>query len=180
LAFNETWVIYTEIHSNGAACVARHSVCVLVRVLKVAAMLVKSDFSVFQTTKWHEYATRFLLGGAVTAAAGVIAKQFGPTVGGLFLAFPAIFPASATLIEKHATERGRRERSRGRHLAGVEAAGAAMGSIGLLSFACIFRMLILRLDLWAVFIISTLAWAGVSGALWASRKWLKFCHALRS
>ena len=28
-----------------------------------------------------------------------------PVVGGLFLAFPAIFPASATLIEKHGRER---------------------------------------------------------------------------
>jgi hypothetical protein len=28
-----------------------------------------------------------------------------PVVGGLFLAFPAIFPASATLIEKHVRER---------------------------------------------------------------------------
>jgi hypothetical protein len=30
---------------------------------------------------------------------GLLAKKFGSTVGGLFLAFPAIFPASATLIE---------------------------------------------------------------------------------
>jgi hypothetical protein len=47
--------------------------------------------------------TRFGLffGGLITAIAGVIAKQFGPAVAGLFLAFPAMFPASATLIEKH-------------------------------------------------------------------------------
>lgn len=36
----------------------------------------------------------------VTALAGVIAKHYGPVIGGLFFAFPAIFPASATLIEK--------------------------------------------------------------------------------
>jgi len=37
----------------------------------------------------------------MTVIAGLIAFRFGPVVGGLFLAFPAIFPASATLIERH-------------------------------------------------------------------------------
>jgi hypothetical protein len=37
---------------------------------------------------------------------GLIAARFGPVVGGLFLAFPAIFPASATLIEKHVGTQG--------------------------------------------------------------------------
>jgi nicotinamidase-related amidase len=48
---------------------------------------------------------RFALGGAMTVIAGLIASRYGPVVGGLFLAFPAIFPASATLIEKHQRER---------------------------------------------------------------------------
>ena len=38
----------------------------------------------------------FFFGGLITAVAGVIAQRFGPIIGGLFLAFPAIFPASAT------------------------------------------------------------------------------------
>lgn len=71
-------------------------------------MKIKVDFSVLAETKWHEYAVRFLFGGLVTASAGIIAKAFGPVVGGLFLAFPAIFPASATLIEKH--EKQKKER----------------------------------------------------------------------
>ena len=44
----------------------------------------------------------------VTVAAGVIADIWGPTAGGLFLAFPAIFCASATLIEAH--QRQQKER----------------------------------------------------------------------
>ena len=40
----------------------------------------------------------------MTVVAGLIAARFGPVIGGLFLAFPAIFPASATLIEKHVRE----------------------------------------------------------------------------
>ena len=41
---------------------------------------------------WYEYPLRFVLGGAMTAIAGWIASEYGPLVGGLFLAFPAIFP----------------------------------------------------------------------------------------
>jgi len=78
-------------------------------------------------------------GGLVTAIAGVIAKQFGAAVGGLFLAFPAIFPASATLIEetREAKEgkKGLHGAPRGREAASMDAGGAAMGSIGLLLFA---------------------------------------------
>ena len=54
---------------------------------------------------WYEYPIRFVLGGAMTAMAGWIASKYGPVVGGLFLAFPAIFPASATLVEKHEREK---------------------------------------------------------------------------
>ena len=64
-------------------------------------MQIKVDFSSLGQTKWHDYAVRCLFGGLITAVAGIIAKKFGPGIGGLFLAFPAIFPASATLIEKH-------------------------------------------------------------------------------
>jgi len=62
-------------------------------------MKIHIDTSALNGTRWHEYALRFLAGGVITAVTGIIAKKFGPGVGGLFLAFPAIFPASATLIE---------------------------------------------------------------------------------
>jgi len=48
---------------------------------------------------------RFVLGGAVTLCTGLIAEHWGPVVGGLFLSFPAIFPATVTLIERHETEK---------------------------------------------------------------------------
>jgi Protein of unknown function (DUF3147) len=68
-------------------------------------MLIKTDWSVLRNTGWKHYAIRFVLGGSITVAAGLIATEFGPSVGGLFLAFPAIFPASATLAEKREKER---------------------------------------------------------------------------
>ena len=67
------------------------------------------------------------------------AKQYGPVVGGLLLAFPAIFPASATLIEKHEKEKKEKQglngTLRGRQAASADAAGSAMGSLGLIVFA---------------------------------------------
>jgi hypothetical protein len=99
-------------------------------------MQVKIDPSALERTKWHEYVVRFVFGGFITAAAGILAKEYGACVGGLFLAFPAIFPASATLIEKHEKEKKQEQgfdgTERGREAAGVDAAGSAMGSIGLL------------------------------------------------
>src|SRR5579864_5603757 len=102
-------------------------------------MRVKIDLSVLGQTKWQDYALRFFFGGLVTAIAGIIARVYGPVVGGLFLAFPAIFPASATLIEKHEKERkqhsGLHGEKRARGAASLDAAGAARGSIGLMLFA---------------------------------------------
>jgi hypothetical protein len=78
-------------------------------------------------SKWYEYTVRFAFGAAVTVLAGLIAKRYGPAIGGLFLAFPAIFPATATLLEKHEKQE---EPSylRAREVAGIEAVGASIGS----------------------------------------------------
>jgi hypothetical protein len=102
-------------------------------------MLVKVRFSNFKRTKWWEYAIRFSLGGLVTAGAGLLAKKFGPSFGGLFLAFPAILAASVTLVAKH--EREKKEEKalkgmrRGRQAGAADAAGAVIGSMGLIAFA---------------------------------------------
>jgi len=64
-------------------------------------MRITADLSAIVRTRWYEYLLRFIFGGAMTILAGLVVKKYGPVIGGLFLAFPAIFPASATLIEKH-------------------------------------------------------------------------------
>src|ERR1700749_2648049 len=97
-------------------------------------MIVQFQPSALRQTRWHEYLVRFVLGGAMTVAAGLIAARFGPVVGGLFLAFPAIFPASATLIEKHVRERkekaGLSGAKRGKEAAAPAAAAAAAARFG--------------------------------------------------
>jgi hypothetical protein len=57
--------------------------------------------------RWYEYLIRFALGGAATVFTGLVSSRYGASVGGLFLALPAIFCASATLIEKHEIRRKR-------------------------------------------------------------------------
>ncbi|HZP64170.1 MAG TPA: DUF3147 family protein [Terriglobales bacterium] len=130
--------------------------------------------SALRHTHWHDYAVRFAAGGFITAGAGIIAKQFGPTVGGLFLAFPAIFPASATLIEKHELlkkrKHGLKGTTRARQLASVDAAGAAMGSIGLLLFAVLAWQFISKKSPQLVLILATVLWLGTSVLVWYLRK----------
>jgi Protein of unknown function (DUF3147) len=71
-------------------------------------MSIQVDLVALKMTKWSEYALRFLFGGVITVITGVLAERYGPEFGGLFLAFPALLAASATLIEKHERERKRR------------------------------------------------------------------------
>ena len=137
-------------------------------------MLVRIDISSLKQSRWHELAVRFLLGGLITAFAGIIGKKFGASIGGLFLAFPAIFPASATLIDKHEKEKKERAglsgRGRARQLVSVDAAGTAMGSIGLIVFAFLMRELIVDHSVWMVFAAATAAWIGTSIFIWYLRK----------
>ena len=119
----------------------------------------------------------------MTAAAAVLAKRCGPGIGGLFLAFPAILAASATLVEKHERER-KREKGlgglyRGRYAAGADAAGAAIGSLGLIAFAVCAWKLLPAYNSWIAIGGAALLWAAVSIFFW----WLwkrNFPHRLRS
>jgi hypothetical protein len=137
-------------------------------------MRIQISFASLAETKWCEYAMRFVFGGIITAIAGIVAKQFGPIIGGLFLAFPAIFPASATLIEKHQKEERERVGLNGAKRAAaavsVDAAGAAIGSIGLVAFALIVWRTIPNHPAWLVLIGAMVAWLLVSIGLWEVRK----------
>lgn len=135
------------------------------------AEIVKIEINVaaLKCTEWQEYIVRFIFGGAVTALAGIIAKHFGPGVGGLFLAAPAIFPAAATLLEKTEEKKAREKSGKKRfahQVAGVDAAGAAMGSVGLMAFAAVVWQLAPDHSIVAVLSVATLAWLVVAVALW--------------
>lgn len=137
-------------------------------------MRIKFNPSGLRQTTWHEYSIRFLCGGLITAIAGIIAMKFGPAVGGLFLAFPAILPASATLIAKHKMEKqasaGFNGTKRGSSAAGVDAAGAFMGSIGLFVFALLAWRFVTRLNPWLVLSGATIVWVILSMLIWRIRR----------
>jgi Protein of unknown function (DUF3147) len=137
-------------------------------------MQIEMDVSALKQTGWQQFALRFCLGGLITAATGIIGKKYGPGIGGLFLAFPAIFPASATLIEKHEREKkkhaGLQGETRARQLVAVDAAGTAIGSVGLFLFAVLIAEFIPRGSPWLVISASTVGWTTASVLLWYLRK----------
>ena len=134
---------------------------------------IKIKLSALRETQGHEYLIRFVLGGLATVLAGIVAKLGGPAPGGLFLALPAIFCATATLIEKH--ERRRKARAglegarRGREAAALDSAGTALGSVGLASFGASVWLLTPTLG-WASLLPAFAAWCVVSVALWWARR----------
>jgi hypothetical protein len=134
---------------------------------------IKLNLSSLTLTRPHEYAIRFLFGGLCTVMAGLIAKRFGPIVGGLFLAFPAIFPASASLIEAHEKERktkiGADGRRRGRLAASLDSLGAALGCVGLIGFAAMLWIGLPGHNAYLIIGAGTMVWGVFSYLLWALR-----------
>ena len=136
-------------------------------------MIVHAKFSALGESRWYEYLVRFVLGGLTTVVAGVVADLYGPQMGGLFLAFPTIFCASATLIEKHERqrkkERGVAGQRRGTDAAALDASGAALGGIGLAAFALAVWLLGPEYGL-ASLVIGSIAWILVSVTCWRLRR----------
>lgn len=137
-------------------------------------MKIKFDTSGLGQSRSYEYLVRFIFGGSLTALTGIVAKRFGPEIGGLFLAFPAILPATATLIETHEEKKkglvGENGTRRGRAVAGVDAAGAAMGSIGLVAFALVIWKRLPQSDTGLALTVATVAWIVTSLSLWELRE----------
>jgi hypothetical protein len=87
----------------------------------------RASLSKLKKLRAWEYLVRFAFGGAVTALAGWIGGHYGPGIGGMFLAFPALLPASLTLVARHG----------GRGDALDDARGGRVGAAALASFALV-------------------------------------------
>lgn len=133
---------------------------------------VKFTLDSFKQTEWHEYAIRFLVGGLVTVATGLIAQKWGPVVGGLFLAFPAIFPAGATLIAQ--SEKKKKEKvglnvgRRGLDAAALDAQGSAMGGAGMILFGLVVWLALPLHSSWTVLIVSLFVWLVACITVWTA------------
>ncbi|MBR0799860.1 DUF3147 family protein [Bradyrhizobium jicamae] len=134
---------------------------------------VRFSLSALSEGRWYEHVIRFVLGGAVTTFTGYISSRYGASVGGIFLGLPAIFCASATLIEKHEVRRKREAgfagARRGRQAAALDAAGAPLGAIGMLCFASVFALLA-RSNIPITFMVASFAWVVTSIAAWYLRR----------
>jgi hypothetical protein len=110
------------------------------------------------STTFGECVLRFTFGGLIAVTASLISKGAGPALGGAFLAFPALLPASITLVGKH----------NGRAPAIDDARGACLGSIGLGAFA--FTVWVLSKMRYVspvpILAIALLVWLTVSYTLW--------------
>ncbi len=136
---------------------------------------IRFSLSSLREGRWYEYLIRFALGGGATVFTGLVSSVCGSSVGGLFLALPAIFCASATLIERHEIRRKREAglagERRGQGAAALDAAGAALGALGMLAFAIVFSLMV-ESSILAAFVGASLAWLIVSMVAWyVRRKW---------
>ena len=133
--------------------------------------------------RWYEYLIRFALGGAATVFTGLVSSRYGAFIGGLFLALPAIFCASATLIEKHEIRRKREAglsgERRGQMGAAVDSAGAVLGAMGMLAFAVVFS-LTAETSIATAFMGASFAWLLVSVAAWYVRRKTRSVRRVRT
>jgi hypothetical protein len=146
-------------------------------------MTVSVKWSALKQSHWYEFILRFVLGGLATVLAGAVAEFWGPEMGGLFLAFPAIFCASATLIERHERERkqkaGLTGEDRGTNAAALDSAGAVLGSVGLAAFGTVTWLFAPTFSVLSLFFAS-LSWVIVSIVLWRFRRLLRASRVRRT
>lgn len=118
-----------------------------------------ADLSALRKVKPADLAIRFGFGAAISVVAGLAGIVLGHIVGGMLLAFPAIAPATLTLIEKED----------GNAAAVHDVGGAIFGGIGLVAFALVGFFLFGRLPAAAVLVACLLAWSAVSIAFYTLR-----------
>lgn len=117
------------------------------------------DFEPLKSLSWKEHLVRFVFGGVITVITGLVAHAFGPSIGGLLLAFPAILPATLTLLKHH----------NGRAKAAEDARGACLGAIGMAAFALVVWQTTRSIAPPFVLLLALGAWTAVSLGAWGLR-----------
>jgi hypothetical protein len=135
------------------------------------ALRVSASPGRLRQTQPRDFIQRFLFGALVTVAAGLIATNYGPVVGGLFLAFPAILPASLTLLTEHAHNTAP---------AGADAYGSMFGSVGLLVFGAVIWILGTTAPAWLVLSLAMLGWIFTACGTWALAERLRCARRERA
>ena len=120
-------------------------------------MLPSVELTELSQIRARDLLVRFALGAIVSIAAAVLAKAVSARFAGAFLAFPAILPASLTLIQD---KEGTRDADR-------NAIGAVLGGFALVPFAIVGEALFTRVAPAAVLFLALSTWLSASAALYA-------------
>jgi len=104
-----------------------------------------------------DYLLRFAFGAAISLLAALVGMAVGPKLGGIFLGFPAILPASLTLIQKKA----------GKEEAAVDSEGAILGAIAMVVFALLVAVSVQAWGVVPSLAAALVAWTVVAIALYA-------------
>ena len=108
------------------------------------------------THRVRDYAVRFLFGAGIALVAGLIGTKFGPVVGGVLLGFPAILPASLTLIEK----------KEGKEQASIDSVGAVLGAAAMVAFAVVVMLWAAWWGIVATLAVALVVWLAVAIGLY--------------
>jgi Protein of unknown function (DUF3147) len=103
--------------------------------------------------KKRDLGYRFLAGALASLLSGGMTLAFGPRVGGVFLAFPAILAASLTLVEEQENSAEARENAR----------GAVVGGIAMAVFAAIVAVTIEHMNPAGSLGLATVGWLAAAG-----------------
>jgi hypothetical protein len=95
-----------------------------------------------------EVAIRFVFGALIAVIAGALGMVAGAKFGGMFLAFPAILPATLTLIEK------KEDKTK----AYLDMSGGAVGAMAMAGFAATAWLLLGRISGVAAILIALAVW----------------------
>lgn len=118
--------------------------------------LAGASLSALRDVPLGHLAIRFGFGAAISAIAALVTIEGGPRLGGVFLAFPAILPATLTLIEEQESKRA----------AVDDDVGAVMGAAALAVFACLIWVLMPRLGAAATLAGAAASWVAAAAALY--------------
>lgn len=118
--------------------------------------LVGISLSGLSDIPFRELAVRFVFGFVISAIAGAIDIGFGTRPSGLLLAFPAILPATLTLIEKDES----------RKKAEDDDVGAILGAVSLIVFALVTHFVLATSGAPLALIGACLSWLAVAVLLY--------------
>lgn len=117
------------------------------------------DLGELRHAKLKGLALRFAFGASISIVAGIVGLVGGLRLGGVFLAAPAILPATLTLIE----------RDQGRRQAELEVSGSVMGGVALTAFAVVSAVLLGAAPWWLALLGALVAWIAVAVLLYLIR-----------